>query len=110
MISPQKAHLLKTFAEKKGLTMDLLVDPGNQTAMQYGLVYTVPDDLQKVYLQFGLDIAKNNDDGSWNLPIPARYIIGQDLKILNAEANPDYTVRPDPSHTINALERINETR
>lgn len=105
MISPQSAEASRRFAENMGLTMDLLVDTANRTAKQFGLVYTVPDDLKNVYKQLGIDVPKYNDDGSWELPMPARYIIGADKKIVYAEVNPDYTVRPDPSHTIEALKK-----
>jgi hypothetical protein len=36
----------------------------------------------------------------------ARYIIDTDNLIRYAAVNADYTVRPDPSETIAALERI----
>jgi len=106
MLSPQSAEASRRFAEKKGLTMELLVDSGNGVAKEFGLVYEVPDDLRKVYQQFGLHVDKNNDDGSWNLPMPARYIIDTDKSIRYAEVNPDYTVRPEPSHTIAALKNL----
>jgi hypothetical protein len=31
---------------------------------------------------------------SWTRPMPARFVIGRDGKILYAEVNPDYTRRP----------------
>lgn len=106
LLSPQSADASRKFAESKGLSLELLVDTGNQVARQYGLVYTVPDDLKKVYQQLGIDVSKNNDDGSWDLPMPARYIIDTDKTIRYAEVSPDYMVRPDPSHTIEALRNI----
>lgn len=86
--------------------MEILSDPDNQTAEKYGLVFTVPEDLKQVYLKFGTDLLKYNGDDSWRLPMPARYIIDQDQVIRYAEVNPDYTIRPDPSHTINELKII----
>jgi len=111
MISPQTEEHSRTFVKRKNLSVELLSDPllsdpGNQTAGKYGLVYTVPEDLQKVYLQFGIDIPKYNDDDSWRLPMPARYIIDQDQVVRYAKVSPDYTVRPDPSHTIDVLKEI----
>ena len=38
--------------------------------------------------------------------IPARYIVDRDAIIRYAEADPDYTVRPDPQHTIDALKSL----
>ena len=84
----------------------MLSDPGNQVAGQYGLVYTVPDDLKQVYLKFGLDVAQHNGDDSWTLPMPARLIIDPAGVIRYAEISPDYTVRPDPQHTLDALGSI----
>jgi peroxiredoxin len=106
MISPQKADASRAFAEKKRLSMSLLIDTGNRVARQFGLVYTVPEDLQSVYRQFGLVVSDNNDDGSWDLPISARYIIDTDRKIRYASLSHDYTVRPDTSHTIEALKAM----
>jgi len=106
MISPQTEEHSRAFVKNKKLSMEILSDPGNQTAEKFGLVYTVPEDLKKVYLQFGIDLAKYNDDDSWRLLMSARYIIDQDQVIRYAEVSPDYTVRPDPSHTINALKEM----
>jgi peroxiredoxin len=106
MISPQTEENSRSFVKSKNLSVQLLSDPENQTAEKYGLVYTVPEDLKKVYLQFGIDLPKYNDDDSWRLPMPARYIIDQDQVVKYAEVSPDYTVRPDPSHTIDVLKEI----
>jgi len=91
------------YAEKKSLQMPILVDEGSRAARQFGLVYTVPEDLRQVYLGAGLDVAGNNADGSWDLPMTARYIIDTDGKIRYAHVSPDYTIRPDPEHTMDAL-------
>jgi hypothetical protein len=32
--------------------MELLSDPGNRVAEKYGLIYSFPEDLKEVYLQF----------------------------------------------------------
>ncbi len=106
MISPQTEGHSRALVKSKNLSVELLSDPGNQTAEKYGLVYTFPEDLKKVYLQFGVDLPKYNDDESWRLPMPARYIIDQEQIVRYAEVSPDYTVRPDPSHTIAALKKI----
>jgi peroxiredoxin len=106
MISPQTEEHSRTFVKNKNLSVELLSDPGNQTAEKFGLVHTVSEDLKKVYLQFGIDLPKYNDDDSWRLPMPARYIIDQDQVVRYAEVSPDYTVRPDPLHTIDVLKEI----
>ena len=105
-ISPQLVKFNREFVEQKKYTFDLLSDPGNKIAKAYGLVNTQPEDLRKVYLQFGLDIPKHNGDDSWTLPLPARYIIDRKGIVRYAEVNVDYTVRPEPEHTIAALKEL----
>lgn len=106
MISPQTKEHSRAFVKSKNLSVEILNDPGNQTAEKYGLVFTVPEDLKKVFLQFGIDLSKYNGDDSWRLPMPARYIIDKDQLVRYAEVNPDHTVRPDPSHTIEVLKEL----
>jgi peroxiredoxin len=40
-----------------------------------------------------------NGDESWELPIPATYIIDRDGSVLYASANEDYTERPEPERS-----------
>ena len=92
--------------KEKNLTFDLLSDPGNRVAKTYGLVYTFPEDLKQVYLQFGIDLSQYNGDDSWPLPMPGRFIIDRSGIIRYAEVNPDYTVRPEPEEVISVLEEL----
>ena len=105
-ISPQQSEFNREFSEQKKFTFDLLSDPGNQTAGAYGLVYSLPEDLRKIYLQFGIDVPKHNGDDSWTLPLPARYIIDRKGIVRYADVNVDYTVRPEPENTIAALKEL----
>ena len=105
-ISPQQIEFSRQFMEQKKFSFQLLSDPGNQTAKAYGLLYTLPQDLQKIYLQFGIDVPKHNGDDSWTLPLPARLIIDRSSIVRYAEVNGDYTIRPEPEHTIAALETL----
>jgi peroxiredoxin len=106
MISPELIEHNEAFAKERKITFELLSDPDNQIAWEYGLAYRVPDELKDVYLQFDIDLGKYNGDDTWTLPMPARYIIDEDSVIQYAEVNADYTVRPDPEDTIEALKRI----
>jgi peroxiredoxin len=89
--------------DDKKLSFEILSDPGNQIAEKYGIKFQMPDDLIKVYRQFGLKVDEHNGDDSWALPMPARLIIGTDGVIRYAEINSDYTERPEPENTLSAL-------
>jgi len=63
----------------------------------------LPEDLQAIYRMFGIDLAKGNGDGTWRLPLPARFVIDRGGIVRGVDADPDYTRRPEPSATIEAL-------
>ena len=105
-ISPQQSEFNLELIEKKQLGFDLISDPGNRVAKTYGLVYTYPEDLKELYLQFGVDLSRYNGDDSWTLPMPGRFIIDRSGIIRYAEASPDYTVRPEPEEVIGVLEGL----
>jgi len=107
-ISPQIIPYNKAMKNEKNLSFEILRDPGNQTAEKYGIKHQMPDDLIKVYRQFGLKVDEHNGDDSWTLPMPARLIIDQNSIIRYAEIKPDYTERPEPSDTLTALREITE--
>ncbi len=106
LISPQLPEHNLAIAEDKKISFDILSDPGNEVAAQYGLRHKLPDDLKAIYQQFGLDVEKHNGDSTWTLPMPTMLIIDPDGYIQYAEINPDYTVRPDPQTVIEALHGI----
>ena len=61
---------------------------------QFGLVYRVPEYQQEIYQRAFVNLPFANGDSSWELPIPAVYVVNQNSTIQYAAANPDYTERP----------------
>lgn len=83
-----------------------MFDQDNQVAEQFGLVHGIPDYLKELYVGFGIDLEKTQGNSNWQLPMPARYIIKADGTIAYAESDPDYTTRPEPEHTLEALKAL----
>ena len=92
--------------EPKPLSFEMLRDFGNRVAEAYGLVFTLPDDLREIYLKFGIDLAQGNGDGTWRLPVPARFVIDRQGIICAVDADPDYTRRPEPTQTVEVLKGL----
>lgn len=96
----------KSMTQNK-LGFPILNDPRGEVANAFGLRFALPDYLIDVYKNlFKNDLALVNDDPSWTLPMPARYVIDRDGTIVYAEVNPDYTQRPDPSELLPTLDRL----
>ena len=75
VLSPELPPATAALAVKHSLTFPIVWDQGNAVAEAFGLAFTLPEDLRAVYLSFGNDLAKRNDDPSWRLPMPARFVI-----------------------------------
>jgi len=102
-ISPQNAVNSRKSVRMNGLDFPILSDPGNETAAAFGLRYVLPDYLIELYKSLKNDLPAFNGDASWTLPMPGRFVIGQDRVIRYAEVNPDYTHRPEPADMLPAL-------
>ena len=104
-ISPQTEKQAFFMHDQHKLSFPLLVDARNELARQFGLVYRVPEEQQKLYRSTFVNLPFVNGDDSWELPVPATYIVDRDRTILFASANEDYTERPEPLEILSFLER-----
>lgn len=102
-ISPQTVQQSFFMVDQHKFRFPMLRDAGNQVARQFGIVYRVPDYQQSVYRRAFINLPFANGDESWELPIPATYILEHDNTVLYASANPDYTERPEPAEILNFL-------
>lgn len=93
-------------SQRHKLAFDVLSDPGNRVASEFGLTFKLPEDLRQVYEKFGIDLKKYNGDESWTLPMPARFVIDSSGTVRAADVDPDYTMRPEPAETVRALEGL----
>jgi peroxiredoxin len=105
-ISPQTAANSRKSQRQNKLDFAILSDSHNDVAAAFGLRFALPDYLVDLYRNLKNDLPAFNDDPSWTLPMPARYVIGQDGIIAYAEVNPDYTLRPEPDIMLPVLDRL----
>jgi peroxiredoxin len=103
-VSPQTVQQSFFMRDQHKLRFALLSDAGNNLARQFGLTYRVPDEQQAVYQRAFVNLPFVNGDKSWELPIPATYIIDRDGNVLYASANEDYAARPEPGDIVNFLQ------
>lgn len=106
-ISPESMESANSTVDANDIKFEILTDNMNKIARQYGLVFKLNDDLKDVYLQFGLDLEKNQGNDSWELPIAATYIISPSGKIEYAFLNVDYVQRAEPADIIRELHKLN---
>ena len=105
-ISPQLPDESMSTAEKNELSFPVLSDAGNKVAKEFGLVFTLSEQLRPLYESFNIDLPATNGDKSFELPIPATFIIDSDGVVKGAFVNADYKQRMDLSDIINVLKEI----
>ncbi len=109
VVSPQVARTPRETTDASPMPFEMLRDLGNRVAEAYGLVFTLPDDLRAIYQKFGIDLAVGNGDGTWRLPIPARFVIDRRGIVRAVDADPDYTRRSEPARTVEILQGLART-
>jgi len=102
-ISPQTVKQSFFMHDQHRLRFPLLSDAGNKVARQFGLTYRVPALQEAVYRRAFVNLPFTNGDESWELPIPATYILDRDSTVLYASANEDYTERPETAEILREL-------
>jgi len=102
-ISPQTVKQSFFMRDQHKLRFPLLSDAGNNVARQFGLTYRIPDEQRAIYQRAFVNLPFVNGDESWELPIPATYIIDRDGTVIYASANEDYTERPEPRDIVGVL-------
>ncbi len=102
-ISPETREKAKETVETKELSFPVLIDPDNAIAAKYGLIMRICDEIQELYIKWGLDIPAWNQEDSWQVPVPATYIIDTTGIIRSAYVDKDYTHRMEPEEILKAL-------
>jgi peroxiredoxin len=102
-ISPQTVKQSFFMHGQHKLRFPLLSDAGNVVARQFGLTYRVPEYQEAVYRRAFVNLPLVNGDESWELPIPATYIVERDGTVIFVSADEDYTERAEPGEIVECL-------
>ncbi|HET9183378.1 MAG TPA: peroxiredoxin-like family protein [Candidatus Angelobacter sp.] len=104
-ISPQTQKHSYMTRDMHKVRFPVLSDPGNQLASKFGLVWRLSPELQQMYEAIMTKLPGYNGDQSWELPLPAVYIVQPDGKISYARVDVDWRQRPEPEEILNQLRR-----
>lgn len=89
---------------KNDLSFKILHDQNLEVARSFGLVFPVTDRLLSLYKNvFQLDLPEINGSETYELPMPATYVIGRDGVIQYAFAKIDHTIRAEPEDILDLI-------
>ncbi len=100
-ISCEKPDYCLNTMERNGLQFEVLSDRGNRVAEHYNLVYK--NENSNLLSDLGLMPSIKNADVSYQLPLPATFIVDEWMTLRYAFVNPDYRLRP---RTEDLLEKL----
>jgi peroxiredoxin len=105
-ISPQLPDGSLSTAAANELTFDVLSDVGNTVARHFGLVWSLPEELRAALRSNNKALPGINGDDSWELPVPATYVIARDGRVALAAIDVDYRNRLEPEAILAALRAL----
>ncbi|KAB8334858.1 AhpC/TSA family protein [Scytonema tolypothrichoides VB-61278] len=105
-ISPQTPDNSLLTSQNNSLTFEVLSDVGNHVAHKFGIVYQLPESMRSVLQDFGVDLPAYNGNKTFELPIPATYVIAPNGKVAYAKVEPDFTKRLEPTEIVTALQTL----
>jgi peroxiredoxin len=106
VITPELERYTRALHRKLSLTFDILTDLHLKVAEEFRLVFTLPDYLRELYQSFGSTLDRFHDEPEYRLPMPARYVIDKQGIIRAADVDADYTIRLEPSETVEQLRKL----
>jgi len=105
-VSPQTTEYSMATAEKLQIGFPVLSDQDNALARRFGLVFRLPEAFRQAYSTLDIDLPRHNGSETFELPVPATYIIRPDRVISYAHVDPDYTRRPHPGDILSHLQLL----
>ena len=70
-------------------------DENNELARSLGLTFKLDAKTIKQYRKYGIDVPESNGTKTWELPVPATYVIDQDMKVQFVFDDENYSKRAD---------------
>jgi peroxiredoxin len=105
-ISPQIPSKLRDIKERHQLDFRVASDTGNQLGQKFGIVFTADEESQKHLRSKGNNLGETTGTGTWDLPMPAALVIGQDHVVRFVSISPDWLVRAEAEEILAALQGI----
>jgi peroxiredoxin len=102
-ISPQTQKHSYMTRDMHKLRFPILSDQGNIVARKFGLVYRLSPELQSLYESIYTKLPGYNGDQSWELPLPATFVIKKDGIISYSRVDADWRQRPEPVEILRNL-------
>lgn len=101
-VSPQTPDNSLSQKEKQGLRYTVVSDRQNKAAERYNLKYTLPDFMHGMLSM----LPQINGDDSFELPVPATYVIDRNGRVIAGVADINHRTRMEPSEALEIVKSL----
>jgi len=105
-ISPQVPERLVPIRDRHDLAFTIASDKDNALGRSFGIVFSADAPSQKAMLEKGVSLGEITGTGTWELPMPAVIVVGQDRVVRFADISPDWLVRTEAGPVLDAVRSI----
>jgi peroxiredoxin/NAD-dependent dihydropyrimidine dehydrogenase PreA subunit len=105
-ISPQIPERLIEIKERHKLGFFVASDTGNALGRNFGITFTANEESQRAMAAKGADLGQITGTGTWELPMPAAIVIGQDRVVRFADISPDWLIRTEADPILRIIDAV----
>lgn len=96
-ISAESVKYTSQTSDKNILSFPVLTDVNAKLMKEIGIVFQLDSASKQEYINFGIHLDEIHANSSFELPVPAVYVINKDREIVHVHIEEDYMTRLEPS-------------
>jgi peroxiredoxin len=105
-IMPDTAQFTKSSADQNQLPFPILSDVDLGYSLALGLVYWIGAETTRLYQSIGLDLERYQGNGSYFLPIAAKFVVGRDGLVKARHVDIEFRKRMEPDAIVEVLKSL----
>ncbi len=102
-ISPERPSAAEATRANGKLAYDVLSDTRLEAARMFGVKFEMDEATQAKYMGYGVNLAKANASGAWELPHPATFVVDRGGVVQFAQVQQDFKNRTSPADVVNVV-------
>jgi peroxiredoxin len=107
-ISPMLPDGTAFLATKRDFRFSVCSDPDNQLAKQFGISFTVQPHSRPYFKNWGEDVPEHTGVDSWDIPLPATYIIAPNGQIAWSFLDNDPGIRAEVPDIVEQVAQVSQ--
>jgi peroxiredoxin len=105
-IMPDGAQFTGNYVAQNDLPFPVLSDIDLGYSLLLGLIFWVGPEIQRLYIEAGVELEKYHGNQGYFLPMAAKFIVGRDGRVKARQVNIEFRERMEPKALIATLQQL----